>query len=570
MSLLIESAIKVSLIVVVALAVASLMRTRSASLRHWILAAAIVCAALAPAAARIARAWHVAFGGRSAPPPPVARRAVPPAPVVVLSETITVTPSPALPAPPERWSVGRIVFATWLAGALLCLAILAIGFTRLTWIASRSHRVENDAWTTQLVAIAEAFGITRPILLLQSDHPTLLVTWGALAPEIILPIGADAWPADRIRIVLCHELAHIARGDWLVQMLAEVVRSAYWFNPILWIASSRMRQESEHACDDAVLSAGIEGSDYAAQLLDLARAVKRQRHPWVPAQAIVRASNLERRVSAMLNAGINRQPITRKGRLSAAIALTGVTLLVAGFGAAQTLSIVSGTIVDPLGKSLANATLTLTNVQTDAKHEVHSDQAGRFEFVGLPSGDYVLQAEFLGFATMKDRMALTGENVRRTLTMQVGSIQETISIKFDASETSTAPPPPPPPPPPPGPGVSPPSWEEFRDRVRAKRASDPCAQSSDGGCLMPPVKLKDVKARFPDSLKGTKIDGVVLLRGAIGADGYVHNLQIVSSPHPELSASAIEAVSQWQFAATQLDGVPIETSINVTVNFSGR
>ncbi|PYQ77744.1 MAG: hypothetical protein DMG01_13845, partial [Acidobacteria bacterium] len=106
MSLLIESAIKVSLIVVVALAVASLMRTRSASLRHWVLAAAIVCAALAPAAARIAPAWHVAFGGRSAPPPPVARRAVPPAPVVVLSETITVTSSPALPAPSETWSVG--------------------------------------------------------------------------------------------------------------------------------------------------------------------------------------------------------------------------------------------------------------------------------------------------------------------------------------------------------------------------------------------------------------------------------------------------------------------------------
>jgi TonB family protein len=87
---------------------------------------------------------------------------------------------------------------------------------------------------------------------------------------------------------------------------------------------------------------------------------------------------------------------------------------------------------------------------------------------------------------------------------------------------------------------------------------------------MPPVKLKDVKARFPDSLKGTKVDGVVLLRGTIGPDGYLHNLQVVASPHPDLSASAMEAVSQWQFAATQLDGILIETPINVTVNFSGR
>src|SRR5439155_1346252 len=195
---------------------------------------------------------------------------------------------------------------------------------------------------------ADAFGVAAP-LDPRGGHCVRCARTGGrahragVARRLRRPLCADAWPADRIRIVLCHELAHIARGDWLVQMLAEVVRSAYWFNPILWIASSRMRQESEHACDDAVLSAGIEGSDYAAQLLDLARAVKRQRHPWVPAQAIVRASNLERRVSAMLNAGINRQPITRKGRLSAAIALTGVTLLVPRFGAAQALSVVPGT-----------------------------------------------------------------------------------------------------------------------------------------------------------------------------------------------------------------------------------
>ena len=84
---------------------------------------------------------------------------------------------------------------------------------------------------------------------------------------------------------------------------------------------------------------------------------------------------------------------------------------------------------------------------------------------------------------------------------------------------------------------------------------------------MPPVKLKDVKARFPDSLKGTKIDGVVLLRGAIGADGYVHNLQIVSSPHPELSASAIEAVKRWTFEPGKKDGLPVAVQVNVEVNF---
>ena len=265
----------------------------------------------------------------------------------------------------------------------------------------------------------------------------------------------------------------------------------------------------------------------------------------------------------MLNPHINRRPITRVGRFAAGAALAGVTLLVAGFGAAQTLSIVSGTIVDPFGKPLANATLALTNVQTDAKHEVRSDPAGRFEFVGLPAGEYQLQAEFVGFSTFDDRVTLAGEDIRRTLTMQIGSVHETTSIRFD-TDAAAAPQPPPPA------GVPALGGDEFRERLRAKRAADPCAQSPVGGCLMPPLKIKDVKARFPDSLKGTKIDGVVVVRGVIGTDGFVHNLQVISSPHPDLTASAIEAISQWQFEATHLDGVPVETPISVKVSFSGR
>ena len=88
----------------------------------------------------------------------------------------------------------------------------------------------------------------------------------------MLPADASDWPEDRIRIVLGHELAHVRRGDWLVQMAAELVRSVYWFNPLVWIACRRLRLESEQACDDAVLKMGVEGSAYATELVDLASA----------------------------------------------------------------------------------------------------------------------------------------------------------------------------------------------------------------------------------------------------------------------------------------------------------
>ena len=63
-------------------------------------------------------------------------------------------------------------------------------------------------------------------------------------------------------------------------MVAEIARAGYWFNPVIWIACRRLRQESEQATDDMVLHAGIDGSDYAAHLLDLARAFSRHR-PWL-------------------------------------------------------------------------------------------------------------------------------------------------------------------------------------------------------------------------------------------------------------------------------------------------
>src|SRR4030095_3846123 len=91
----------------------------------------------------------------------------------------------------------------------------------------------------------------------------------AAGPGIAARGGATE---DRIRVVLAHELAHVARGDWLVQISAEVVRCVYWFNPLLWMACTRLRYESEHACDNAVMNVGVESGSYATHLLELARA----------------------------------------------------------------------------------------------------------------------------------------------------------------------------------------------------------------------------------------------------------------------------------------------------------
>ncbi len=113
-------------------------------------------------------------------------------------------------------------------------------------------------------------------------------------------------------------------------MAAELLRAVYWFNPLVWIACRQLRRESEQACDDVVLGVGVEGTEYASTLLDLARAFRQHRRSFFPAPAMARPSSLETRVSAMLNRNLNRTPLTRSTCIAIVIALLVVALPLAG------------------------------------------------------------------------------------------------------------------------------------------------------------------------------------------------------------------------------------------------
>ena len=263
--------------------------------------------------------------------------------------------------------------------------------------------------------------------LLQSTHPALLVTWGIRSPKILLPAAANAWPDERIRVVLAHELAHVRRNDWLSQLSAELLRALYWFNPLVWLASRRLREESERACDDAVLETGVDAPAYATHLLEVAKGFSAYRRAWSPAPAIASPSHLERRVRAMLNARLNRRPLTRLARVAIVIAVVGITLPIAALAQAS-FSTFSGSVLDPMNGLLPKTTLVLTNTRTQAKYEVRSDASGRFEFVGLPPSDYVLEAKLPGFATLRGTVSVTGQDVFQEIRLNVGELEETITV----------------------------------------------------------------------------------------------------------------------------------------------
>src|SRR5262245_51776370 len=138
------------------------------------------------------------------------------------------------------------------------------------------------------------------------------MVWGLFRPVLLLPAGAARWPAARLEAVLLHELAHIRRRDALTQLIAEIARAIYWFNPLVWIAARQMYLERELACDDMVLNAGTRPSDYAGDLLDLVRSLKTARATGMAAIAMARPSQIKVRLRAVLDDARSRGGLERR------------------------------------------------------------------------------------------------------------------------------------------------------------------------------------------------------------------------------------------------------------------
>jgi TonB family protein len=569
MTLFLDGTLKVSLVIIVGLAAAAALRGRSAALRHWVLATTIAAAMAVPLLESVVPAWNIQPGPVAAParqqPVGTARSAEPSEGASLeFTETVTATIDRRAAA---MWGTARLLTSAWILGAAGSLLILLIGLSRLFWIASRAEPVRADNWTRLAEEIGRTCNLRKPVTLLLSDHPSLLVTWGLIRPKVIIPRTALDWDDDRIRIVLRHELAHIRRGDWAVQIAGEVLRAAYWFNPILWVACARLRLESERACDDEVLSGGVDGPEYATHLLEVARALNAGHAPRLPAPAVARSSSLERRIRAMLDVQLTRTPTTRAVRFLTGAALLTVAVTVA---AAQTGPVkLSGTVYDSTGAPVPGATVVLSHSQSQAKYEVKSNATGYFEFVPLPADSYVLAGALPGFKKIEEPVTLSGKSLNRDLRLSLGELQETISVvgSREAPEESS-----------PRGGVSGgvpggvPGGVAGGVPARAgfQRDLEACKPSSTGGRVRPPRKIKDVRPIYPAHLRTTGATGEVGLQATITTDGTVREAIVVKSAHPDLDAAALEAVRQWLFDGTLLNCVPTEVVMNVKVDFGMR
>jgi beta-lactamase regulating signal transducer with metallopeptidase domain len=320
-----DTALRGTFILLAALAGTALMRRNSAAARHLVWLAALAALLLLPFARGVVPEWRVL----PAAPVVFAAPAVPPsaAPASVPSAAAAPRVEPSASAPlagpaPARMPVNwqALALLAWAAGAALLALRLAYGVARVRWMERSATELTDDGWVRLTDGLARRLGLGRIVRLLREPGATVPMTWGVFRPVILLPGEADGWDDERRRVVLAHELAHVRRWDALTQWIAHLALAVYWFNPLVWVAVRRLREEREHACDDAVLEIGTRPAEYADHLLNIVRSLGSSQGTAAAALAMARRSQFEGRLLAILDNAVRRNGVSRAAGLATAAA----------------------------------------------------------------------------------------------------------------------------------------------------------------------------------------------------------------------------------------------------------
>lgn len=268
--------------------------------------------------------------------------------------------------PPGDLALSTVLVGIWAGGALIVL--LTILLERL-WI-RRLRGTSRKAGEQKLVAeareLARGFGLSEPVEIHLTRDDVSPLSWGFWSPRILLPDQAIDWSEDQRRAVLLHELGHARRRDVFTQTLAAVSCAVFWFNPLVWLAAARMRDERERACDDLVLQSGVGPASYAQCLLDLARRLSpSSAGSRIAVVGMSRGPELVERVNRLVSRRAPRQPPGRN------------TTFVSVLGALAVIGILAPHVIAQPDCQREDGTSRVTRTQTEtAQHDAPAPQIG--------------------------------------------------------------------------------------------------------------------------------------------------------------------------------------------------
>jgi uncharacterized protein (TIGR03435 family) len=160
--------------------------------------------------------------------------------------------------------------AIWLIGVVAVLVRWGVRWRRVVAIVHAGAPAEGGSVLNTLRRLEDRTGAVRPLTLVLSDTSLEPGVFGILRPVLVWPPRIAEHLADtHIEAILAHELAHVRRRDNLAAASHMLVQALFWFHPLVWWIGSRLVDERERACDEAVVRLGSEPQTYAESILKI-------------------------------------------------------------------------------------------------------------------------------------------------------------------------------------------------------------------------------------------------------------------------------------------------------------
>ncbi|MFP5286747.1 MAG: M56 family metallopeptidase [Thermoanaerobaculia bacterium] len=246
----------------------ALMKRRSASARYALGVATLAVLVALPAVTAF-RAYEAPVVTQKAPSPTLPSPALRPAhgegaPAASAQEPASVAfrevVRPWMPSLLTGWLVGVALLSIWHLG----------GWVRVRRMTRRATRPVEEGWELALIRLRRRLGIEHAVTLLESAAAPVPAVVGWLRPVILVPASAFAGlTPQQLEAILAHELAHVRRHDYLVNLLQAAVETLLFYHPAVWWVSRQVRQEREICCDDLAVAVCGDRLGYARALAAL-------------------------------------------------------------------------------------------------------------------------------------------------------------------------------------------------------------------------------------------------------------------------------------------------------------
>ncbi len=484
-------------------------------------------------------------------------------------------------------------------GVVLRLLWLVVGLVRLSRLTRRLPAAETtdevDALQAELGTRARvhfAPGIAQPM------------TFGVAPAIVLLPTALRDASAELRTAVLCHELLHVRRMDWPWVLAEDAVLAVMWFHPAVWWLVGELQLAREQVVDRLTVAATGARRAYMDALLSAADA---------PSAPPLLAGFLRRRHLARRLIALTEEVVMSRARLAVGGVLVLGVLLGSGavavaawpLTAAQVSAAPGGVAAAPgqlavahrvgidmpggLSPELTSATILLDLV-VDAQGEVTAVRPVSFamrndatnlslSITDLRAAKAIMgQITAAGAGASPGRVAPDGAAIAQDLELMLKAASAAftqwrlappaaapaiarLSAQFDlAAGQATA-------------GAAQPLSGfsgvpgEFSTFVVRRDAPVDDRTLRVGGVIAPPRKIVNVAPIYPQEAKDAKVQGVVVIETVIDESGAVREAWVLKSV-PLLDGAALEAVKQWRFEPTLVNGVPTAVRCTTTVNFT--